>query len=113
MQKSRNQDRTSAPVRPQSSDSQSQPESTVPRKTEGEASDTVTSVRLTRKFAQMIDGVDLTEANVGDELNLSPRDADVLIAEGWAERTRHPRRRADDFQSKASDEPSPRRRSTS
>jgi hypothetical protein len=100
-------------VRAQSSDSQSEPESTVPRKTEGEATDKVTAVRLTRKFAQMIDGVDLTDANVGDELNLSPRDADVLIAEGWAERTRHPRRRADDFQSKASDEPPPRRRSSS
>jgi hypothetical protein len=42
-------------------------------------------VRLTRKYAEMIDGVDLTEASVGDELTLSPRDADVLIAEGWAE----------------------------
>jgi hypothetical protein len=70
-------------------------------------------VRLTRKFAQMIDGVDLTDVKVGDELNLSPRDADVLVAEGWAERTGHPRRRADDFRSKASDERPPRRRSKS
>jgi hypothetical protein len=61
-------------------------------------------VRLIRKYAEMIDGVDLTEANVGDELNLSPRDADVLIAEGWAEPTKpavrrrssHPRWEADD-----------------
>ena len=43
----------------------------------------------------MIDGVDLTEANVGDELDLSPRDAEVLVREGWAERTPLNRRRSD------------------
>jgi hypothetical protein len=32
----------------------------------------------------MIDGVDLGDAAVGDRLELRPRDADVLIAEGWA-----------------------------
>jgi hypothetical protein len=32
----------------------------------------------------MIDGVDLEAAAVGDRLDLSPRDAGVLIAEGWA-----------------------------
>jgi hypothetical protein len=32
----------------------------------------------------MIDGVDLEDAVVGDRLELSQRDADVLIAEGWA-----------------------------
>lgn len=42
-------------------------------------------VRLTRKYAAMIDGVDLDDVVVGDLLELSPRDADVLIAEGWAE----------------------------
>ena len=45
------------------------------------------AVRLTRKYAEMIDGVNLADARVGDELTLSARDADVLIAEGWAERT--------------------------
>ena len=44
-----------------------------------------TSVRLIRKYADMIDGVDLEDADVGDRLDLSKRDADVLIAEGWAE----------------------------
>jgi hypothetical protein len=44
-----------------------------------------TSVRLTRKYADVIDGVDLRDAEVGDELRLAPHDADVLIAEGWAE----------------------------
>ena len=48
-------------------------------------SDELKSVRLIRKFADMIDGVDLVHAAVGDRLDLSPRDAHVLIAEGWAE----------------------------
>ena len=46
----------------------------------------------------MIDGVDLEGAAVGDRLELTPRDADVLIAEGWAvpdtERRAPPARRA-------------------
>jgi hypothetical protein len=42
----------------------------------------------------MIDGVDLTDASVGDELQLTARDADVLVAEGWAERS--PRKRRSD-----------------
>ena len=42
------------------------------------------SVRLIRKYADMIDGVDLENATVGDRLELSQRDATVLIAEGWA-----------------------------
>ena len=33
----------------------------------------------------MIDGVDLQNAAVGDRLELPQHDADVLIAEGWAE----------------------------
>ena len=41
-------------------------------------------VRLIHKYAEMIDGVDLEDAVVGDRLELSQRDADVLIAEGWA-----------------------------
>jgi len=42
-------------------------------------------VRLIRKYASMIDGVNLEDVSVGDRLELSPHDADVLIAEGWAE----------------------------
>jgi hypothetical protein len=45
---------------------------------------TTTSVRLTRKYAEAIDGVDLSRNQVGDLLNLAPRDARMLIAEGWA-----------------------------
>ena len=49
------------------------------------------SVRLTRKYAEMIDGVNLSDAHVGDRLELSQHDAAMLIAEGWAEHS--PRRR--------------------
>ena len=52
----------------------------------------LTSVRLVRKYAEMIDGVNLENAAVGDRLELSRRDADVLIAEGWAERAVDERR---------------------
>jgi len=41
-------------------------------------------VRLTRKYAECIDGVDLSNCQVGDILYLSDRDAYLLIAEGWA-----------------------------
>ena len=51
-----------------------------------------TSVRLIRKYADMIDGVDLEDADVGDRLDLPKHDADVLIAEGWAERAVDERR---------------------
>jgi hypothetical protein len=44
----------------------------------------VVSVRLLRKYAANIDGVNLEDAVVGDRLDLSPRDASILIAEGWA-----------------------------
>jgi hypothetical protein len=70
------------------------------------AADEVRAVRLTRKYADIIDGVDLTDANVGDRLNLSPHDAEVLIAEGWAEHAaqRAPRHAADP-RSVAADKP--------
>ena len=41
-------------------------------------------IRLTKRFAQMINGVDLTRVRAGDVLDLSPRDAGILLAEGWA-----------------------------
>jgi hypothetical protein len=41
-------------------------------------------VRLTRKFAEQIDGVDLSAHNVGDALELSPLQGRLLIAEQWA-----------------------------
>src|SRR5688572_23380807 len=41
-------------------------------------------VRLTRKFAQMLNGIDLSKCNAGEDIDVSPRDADLLIKEGWA-----------------------------
>ena len=42
-------------------------------------------IRLTRKFADLINGIDLSNAHEGETLDLSPRDAQMLLAEGWAE----------------------------
>jgi hypothetical protein len=41
-------------------------------------------VRLTRKFANLIDGIDLSHRRAGDELDLTEREARILILEGWA-----------------------------
>jgi len=41
-------------------------------------------VRLTRKLADFIDGVDLRSHQVGDVVDLPPPNAHLLIAEGWA-----------------------------
>jgi hypothetical protein len=42
-------------------------------------------VRLTRKFANLINGIDLSKAQAGETLDLSQREAEILMAEGWAE----------------------------
>jgi hypothetical protein len=42
-------------------------------------------VRLTRKLADSLDGVDLSFAHVGDTLDLIRHEAELLIVEGWAE----------------------------
>ena len=51
-------------------------------------------VRLIRKLAERIDGIDLSVWNIGDVVETPERDGRTLIAEGWAERTvsvpRHP-----------------------
>ena len=59
-------------------------------------------VRLIRKFAECLDGVDLSHYNVGDLLDLPSREAELLIAERWALRSGkaadgpiHPRLTAD------------------
>jgi len=41
-------------------------------------------VRLTKKLAECLDGVDLTRCHVGDALNLPAHEAHLLIAERWA-----------------------------
>jgi hypothetical protein len=64
----------------------------------------LTPVRLTRKYADAIDGVDLSHHKVGDYLNLSSRDARMLIAEGWASP-------CDDVRAEAADEGHPEKQS--
>jgi hypothetical protein len=41
-------------------------------------------VRLMRKFAEFIDGVDLTHRHVGDVIDVSHQEAEILMAEEWA-----------------------------
>ena len=41
-------------------------------------------MRITRKFAEFIDGVDLSARRVGDVIQVSARDAKLLLAENWA-----------------------------
>jgi hypothetical protein len=41
-------------------------------------------VRLLRKLAERIDGVDLSNQAVGDVMDLPAPKAQLLIAEGWA-----------------------------
>ena len=47
-------------------------------------------VRLIRKLAEYIDGVDLSRSRTGDILDLSPYEARLLIAERWAVRDTGP-----------------------
>ncbi len=62
----------------------------VAERRRGPASDALVSVRLTHKFAEWIDGVDLSQVEVGDRLQLPSREAALLIAEGWAVPCREP-----------------------
>ena len=41
-------------------------------------------VRLTKKLAEAIDGIDLSDHRVGDVVDLPKHDAEILLAEGWA-----------------------------
>lgn len=40
-------------------------------------------IRLTRKLANSIDGVDLSHVKVGTVIHVKRHDAQLLIAEGW------------------------------
>jgi len=42
-------------------------------------------VKLVRKFANLLNGVDLSNVSVGDLVDLMPYQARMLILEGWAE----------------------------
>jgi hypothetical protein len=41
-------------------------------------------VQLIRKFADVINGIDLTNACVGDIMNVKAHEAAILVMEGWA-----------------------------
>jgi hypothetical protein len=41
-------------------------------------------VRLTRKLAQEMDGIDVSNYDVGDIIDLPERKGRMLVAEGWA-----------------------------
>jgi len=41
-------------------------------------------IRLTHKLAERLDGIDLSHRSVDEIFDLSPHDAELLIAEGWA-----------------------------
>lgn len=41
-------------------------------------------VRLIRKLAECLDGIDVSTKHEGDLLTLNPAEAELLIAEGWA-----------------------------
>ena len=47
-------------------------------------------VRLTKKLANVMDGVDVSHARAGDILNMSDSQGEMLIAEDWAERVDSP-----------------------
>jgi hypothetical protein len=42
-------------------------------------------IRLIRKFALCLNGVDISSLRVGDEVDLPERAARILIDDGWAE----------------------------
>ena len=42
-------------------------------------------VRLTKKLAAVMNGIDVSSSSVGDILELSDSAAHMMIAEGWAE----------------------------
>jgi len=41
-------------------------------------------IRLTKKLANVLNGVDLTQARVGRLMTVPDPDGEMLIAEGWA-----------------------------
>ena len=42
-------------------------------------------IRLTRKFANLLDGIDVSARRAGETIELPAKDAWLLLAEGWAE----------------------------
>ena len=67
------------------------------RRSNPRRTDEITPVRLTRKYAERLNGVNLAGHDVGDRLPLSSREAGLLIAEGWAAPTSFNERRQADL----------------
>ena len=42
-------------------------------------------VRLTKRLAEMLDGIDVSNHDVGDVMDLPTSEARLLVAERWAE----------------------------
>ena len=51
-------------------------------------------VRLVRKYARAINGIDLSTHNVGDVMDLTAEQGRLLVAEGWAVNVEEPRSRS-------------------
>ena len=47
-------------------------------------------IRLTRKLALRMNGVDVSQLKVGDLMELPKESADMMIENGWAERAADP-----------------------
>jgi len=56
-------------------------------------------IKIVRKFANVLNGVDLSNIGVGDVVDLMPYQAKMLILEGWAEEAPHAPGRLIDLQS--------------
>ena len=68
-------------------------------------------VKLQRKLAEQLDGVDLSQRRVGDVMDVPPRDARLLIAEGWASSAEPARRNSSHPRARdsADEKPPPRK----
>ena len=47
-------------------------------------------IRLTKKLALVMDGVDVTGSTIGDVLHVDEEHAELMIASGWAEWVEEP-----------------------
>lgn len=62
-------------------------------------------VRLTKKYAERIDDIDLSGREVGDLLELPPPVARLLVAEEWAMPERRERREETSYRRRVEDYP--------
>jgi hypothetical protein len=66
------------------------PKSPPPKSLELESWSVPVRLRLTRKLASLIDGIDLSRYTVGDFIEVPRYEAELLIAERWAEAVTEP-----------------------